>query len=191
MTAVGLALAGLGITLVLSGFRGEDPRDVFRSVFSGAERPAPSLRLPAGAADKLAAFGELQDAQAATTSTGTPNIVEWNGAKLAAHVMPNYQAMIQAAARDGVILRPGSTYRSAAEQIALRKAHCGAGWATAPASSCSPPTARPGHSMHERGEAIDFANLSTAGFNWLKANAARYGFKNLPSERWHWSTNGN
>lgn len=26
---------------------------------------------------------------------------------------------------------------------------------------------------------------------WLQANAARYGFKNLKSEPWHWSTTGN
>ncbi|WNG61464.1 M15 family metallopeptidase [Archangium gephyra] len=33
--------------------------------------------------------------------------------------------------------------------------------------------------------------LAGGGFVWLKANAARYGFINLPSEPWHWSTNGN
>ena len=31
---------------------------------------------------------------------------------------------------------------------------------------------------------------TSAGFKWLKANAARYGFYNLPSEAWHWSTTG-
>ena len=47
--------------------------------------------------------------------------------------------------------------------------------------------------MHERGLAIDFANCrthDTRAFRWLDANAARFGFKNLPSEPWHWSTNG-
>jgi D-alanyl-D-alanine carboxypeptidase len=28
-------------------------------------------------------------------------------------------------------------------------------------------------------------------FVWLAANAGTYGLKNLPSEPWHWSTNGN
>ncbi len=52
--------------------------------------------------------------------------------------------------------------------------------------------------MHERGLAIDFTcNGSIIGsrsgpcYNWLKANAANYGLYNLPSEAWHWSTNGN
>ena len=47
------------------------------------------------------------------------------------------------------------------------------------------------------GLAIDFAagggtlSRGSAGYAWLKANAASYGFYNLPSEPWHWSTNGN
>ena len=65
-------------------------------------------------------------------------------------------------------------------------------------SGCSVPTARPGSSMHERGLAIDFTSGGRAiqsrnnnAFRWLDANAGRYGFRNLPSEPWHWSTNGN
>jgi LAS superfamily LD-carboxypeptidase LdcB len=66
-----------------------------------------------------------------------------------------------------------------------------------PASQCRPPTARPGTSQHEKGLAIDFTyngrlirSRSSAGYQWLAANAAAYGFKNLPSEPWHWSTTG-
>jgi D-alanyl-D-alanine carboxypeptidase len=50
--------------------------------------------------------------------------------------------------------------------------------------------------MHERGLAIDFTEggrtltRSSAGYNWLRAHAASYGFYNLPSEAWHWSTTG-
>lgn len=65
-------------------------------------------------------------------------------------------------------------------------------------SGCSVPTARPGSSMHEQGLAIDFTSggqtiqsRSSAAFQWLDANAGGYGFQNLPSEPWHWSTNGN
>lgn len=65
-------------------------------------------------------------------------------------------------------------------------------------TGCSVPTARPGSSMHERGLAIDFTSggraiqsRSTPAFRWLDANAGGYGFRNLPSEPWHWSTNGN
>lgn len=63
---------------------------------------------------------------------------------------------------------------------------------------CTVPTAPPGSSMHEQGLAIDFTShgqtiqsRSHPAFQWLDANAGRYGLHNLPSEPWHWSTNGN
>jgi LAS superfamily LD-carboxypeptidase LdcB len=62
-----------------------------------------------------------------------------------------------------------------------------------PAGQCHPPTARPGTSMHELGLAIDFYNCSSRSsrcWQWLNANAARFGFHNLPSEPWHWSVDG-
>lgn len=104
------------------------------------------------------------------------------------------------AAREGIGLYGGG-YRSAASQIALRRANCGTSeWAIwrRPSYQCRPPTARPGRSMHERGLAVDFVHngrsvnsRSSTAFRWLNANAAAYGLFNLPSEPWHWSTNGN
>jgi D-alanyl-D-alanine carboxypeptidase len=51
--------------------------------------------------------------------------------------------------------------------------------------------------MHERGLAVDFTldgaligTRSNRGYVWLAANAARFGLYNLPSEPWHWSTDG-
>ncbi len=94
----------------------------------------------------------------------------------------------------------GGGYRSHTQQIELRRAHCGTSdydiWER-PASQCSPPTAIPGQSMHEWGLAVDFTaggalitSRADPAFKWLEANAARYGLTNLPSEPWHWSTNG-
>ncbi len=108
--------------------------------------------------------------------------------------------LLTAARNDGIDLG-GWGYRSNVRQIELRMAHCGTSeyaiW-DMPASACSPPTARPGQSNHERGLAIDFTyngasmtSRSNPGFVWLAENAARYGFVNLPSEPWHWSTDGN
>jgi Mannosyl-glycoprotein endo-beta-N-acetylglucosaminidase/D-alanyl-D-alanine carboxypeptidase len=104
-------------------------------------------------------------------------------------------ALLAAAASDGLSLT-GSGYRSTTRQIELRIAHCGGSHYAiyvAPASSCSPSTARPGSSMHERGLAIDFDSCSTHAtrcWQWLNAHATTYGLYNLPSEPWHWSTDG-
>ena len=105
-------------------------------------------------------------------------------------------SMLMAAAADGVALN-GYGWRTVESQISLRQAHCGPSPEQiylVPSSSCSPPTARPGSSMHERGLAIDFASCwarTTPCYLWLAANAHRFGFFNLPSEPWHWSVNGN
>jgi hypothetical protein len=75
--------------------------------------------------------------------------------------------------------------RTIEEQIALRRAHCGSSWEaiyTAPASSCSPPTARPGSSKHEVGLAADLG-----GDTGLAGTLARTSGLHRPvtGEAWH------
>ena len=92
----------------------------------------------------------------------------------------------------------GSGRRSPEAKIELRRAHRGSSNYAIyymPAPQCSPPTARPGSSMHERGLAIDFScngggaiRYGNSCWNWLAAHANDYGLYNLPSEPWHWST---
>lgn len=103
-------------------------------------------------------------------------------------------------ANDAGITMCGYGYRDPADQIAVRRANCGtSNYAIyqAPSSYCSPPTARPGTSMHEQGLAIDFTvgsgtiGSTSAAYRWLKANAANYGLYNLAGEPWHWSVDGN
>jgi hypothetical protein len=108
-------------------------------------------------------------------------------------------ALVQAARADGHTLTGGG-YRSPERQIELRRAHCGTSHYAVyemPSSQCTPPTARPGSSNHERGLAIDFEcdgalirSRSSACFAWMLGNAPIFGLHNLPSEPWHWSTNG-
>ena len=127
---------------------------------------------------------------------GAPSLTTVRGITVHLSIAAQLDALLIAAEADGLTLT-GTGYRSTQRQIELRIAHCGStryAIYEAPASSCSPPTARPGASMHERGLAIDFhgcASRSTACWRWLEANAANYGIYNLPSEPWHWSTNGN
>jgi len=106
------------------------------------------------------------------------------------------ELLLSAAAADGFSLSGGG-YRDPAQQQRLREANC-PDPNNSPASSCRPPTARPGQSMHERGLAVDFthqgriiSSRSNPAYRWLSANASRFGLQNLPSEPWHWSTNGN
>jgi len=130
---------------------------------------------------------------------GSGGIVSVGGIRVSSSIAGQLQALLSAARAAGINLSGGG-YRDSSAQVALRRAHCGgSSYAVyqAPASSCRPPTARPGASMHERGLAIDFTEggrtltRGSAGFQWLRANASRFGFANLPSEPWHWSTNGN
>jgi len=137
--------------------------------------------------------------------------ITWGSAPAAAHPTPvacrgggsiavsptiagEVRHLLAHARADGLALC-GSGYRSRAAQIAVRRANCGTShYATwhAPAQSCSPPTAIPGRSMHQRGLAIDFhrCGAGSACYRWLRTHAAEFGLANLPSEPWHWSTNG-
>ena len=118
---------------------------------------------------------------------------------VAGAIAENVQGLLDHAARLGVSLC-GSGWRSPDSQIALRRAHCGtSNYAIyqMPSSSCTPPTARPGSSLHERGLAIDFScngggaiRRGNSCWNFLAAHARDYGLYNLPSEAWHWSTTG-
>ncbi len=132
--------------------------------------------------------------------TGSGSIVSVRGIRVHKSIADQLARMLSAAEADGISLSGGG-YRDPSSQIALRRAHCGtSNYAVyqMSASSCSPPTARPGSSMHERGLAIDFTyggrvigSRSSPAYRWLAAHASSYRFYNLPSEPWHWSVNGN
>lgn len=118
-----------------------------------------------------------------------------NVIKVNTSIAAKTKELVDAAASAGIVFGGGG-FRSYDTQVSLRRTNGCPDLYTAPASSCRVPTAIPGTSMHEVGLAIDFTeggstlNRSSRGFGWLKENAAKYGFKNLPSEAWHWSVNG-
>ena len=132
--------------------------------------------------------------------TGSGSIVSVRGIRVHESIADELAAMLSAADRDGISLSGGG-YRSSQGQIETRRRNCGTSNYDVyqkPPSQCRPPTARPGTSMHERGLAVDFTyqgriitSRSSPAFQWLRANAAGFGFYNLPSEPWHWSVNGN
>jgi hypothetical protein len=129
---------------------------------------------------------------------GSISLTTVRGITVASSIGGNLASLLNAADGAGISFSGGG-YRDSSQQIATRRNNCGSSdydVYNKPASSCSPPTARPGTSMHERGLAIDFTaggrilTRGSAGYRWLKGNASRFGFYNLPSEPWHWSVNG-
>ena len=114
-------------------------------------------------------------------------------------IVDQLEGLLIAMEAEGFILGGGG-YRDNSRQIELRRQHCGTSEYALyqmPASQCSPPTARPGFSQHQVGLAVDFTHngriirsRNTAVFQALTRIAPDYGFKNLPSEPWHWSTTG-
>ena len=136
----------------------------------------------------------------APSISGSGPIVSVRGIRVSSRIAQQLADMLAAADADGMTFSGGG-YRDPAAQVALRRSNCGSSDYAAysmPASQCSPPTARPGSSMHEQGLAVDFTyngslitSRANPGFRWLAANAAGFGFYNLPAEPWHWSINGN
>lgn len=119
--------------------------------------------------------------------------------EVAGDISRSVERLMADAADDGITLC-GFGYRDPADQVAVRRANCGTSdYAVyeAPSSYCSPPTARPGTSMHEQGLAIDFTSggestisSGSAAYGWMSDHAADYGLYNLPGEPWHWSVDG-
>jgi hypothetical protein len=164
-----------------------------------AARNRPSALPAAGGGSGSGGGGGGGGGGAIPPIAGSGSIVSVGGIRVHQSIAGNLQSMLAAASAAGIQLSGGG-YRDPAGQIAVRRSNCGSSHYAIyemPASSCRPPTARPGSSMHERGLAIDFTQggrtltRSTSAFQWLQGNAARFGFYNLPSEPWHWSTNGN
>jgi hypothetical protein len=150
----------------------------------------------AGSAGGAAAAASPAPAVTVDGGAGAPPLATWGGFTMRADVLPRARMMFEAAARDGVHLTVNSSYRPISEQIQLRRQNCGTSnydIYAKPSGLCSPPTALPGQSNHQKGLALDInvGDRSSREYQWLKNNAARYGFYNLPSEAWHWSTDGN
>lgn len=156
--------------------------------------------------ERRAAERRAAQRAAAQVSVGAgpaPQLRSVGGITVDASLAPQLEALLNAARADGIVLG-GHGYRSPEVTARLRRANGCPDVYRSPASSCRVPTARPGSSMHERGLAIDFTYRGrticfprpasrcsgNAAFDWLRANAGRYGLRNLPSEAWHWSTNG-
>ena len=151
--------------------------------------------------DETATWPDAAEEMMAMSAWGSAGLelVTVRGITVNSAIAGQVEALLAAAEADGFTFTGGG-HRSPERQIELRRQNCGTSYYAVyemPSSQCSPPTARPGRSMHERGLAIDFNcrgglvdSRSDPCFEWLAANATRFGLYNLPSEPWHWSVNG-
>lgn len=162
---------------------------------SSASADQDTSNIPCPTIPGISEVGIEQDKGPGGVDTVKIMVCNVDGIQVNTTIAAKLKELLDAAKADGVIFGGGG-FRSFQRQVELRTINGCPDVYTAPASSCRVPTAIPGTSMHEVGLAIDFTqNGSTlskgsSGYNWLKTNADKYGFKNLPSEPWHWSING-
>ncbi len=133
-----------------------------------------------------AAFASHISGAEARTATGYKNgeklqlkIVDCGGnAQCEVHTAHAFRMMAKAARKAGIDLSIRSGFRSHAKQAALyKKYRKGDGNLAAP----------PGYSNHESGRALDLYITHDKVYDWLKDNAAHFGFfRTVPGEAWHW-----
>ncbi len=154
---------------------------------------------------------------ARVVATCPEGIVSVGSAQVCRSIAENVQKLLDDAKAAGINITVQGSWRSPDRQIALRKQNCGSSEYdiyTKPSNQCNPQTAIPGSSNHEKGLALDLGvggasfcynapktesaqsscAASNAGYQWMKANAGKYGLLNnipLTKEAWHWSTTGN
>ncbi|MCO5165485.1 MAG: D-alanyl-D-alanine carboxypeptidase family protein [Planctomycetes bacterium] len=109
---------------------------------------------------------------------GSIDLVRIDGKPVARSTADAFVRMREAARREGVRLRVVSGFRTQAEQEVLyRRYRQGRGNLAA----------RPGHSNHQNGKALDLNTRDSGVLRWLNRNASRFGFRRtVPSEPWHW-----
>ena len=190
-----------GVQTLLGGRAKFGQEDIIKAALSGATGGALGgvLNAAVGSATSGSSSPVTGESRPAESPDGPINIVTVQGIiTVNTQIASQLDALLTAAKADGITFGGGG-YRDPAAQIAVRKSNCGTSHYDIyekPSSQCSPPTAIPGTSMHERGLAIDFTvggktlSKGGAGFQWLSVHAAEYGLKNFPKEAWHWSTNG-
>ncbi len=149
-------------------------------------------------ADKEKALPESYVPADLVSLDGTGVSVTREGFRLRKPAALALAAMANAARGEGVGLTVGSAYRSYAYQVGVWDRGVQAEGEARTAQAI----ARPGHSQHQLGTAMDFSPIDdsfarTKASQWLAANAARFGFslsypKGMEAvsgyqwESWHW-----
>ncbi len=148
--------------------------DTWQTLF-GARSPVPA---PApGARPRRPVLSPVEPGGAVSTAAGP--MVRRGNELISTRIAPMYDRMRAAAAEDGVDLRIKDGYRSHREQTILWNRY----------GRDRRRVGRPGHSNHQTGTAIDFADTPGA-WRWLKRHAPKFGLRNYAPEPWHYSLTG-
>jgi LAS superfamily LD-carboxypeptidase LdcB len=115
---------------------------------------------------------------------------------------PSLGLLLATARNDGVVLGTAQCYRPLADQVSVKSKWTAAGNSSCAATVLTAPTGKPvGTSMHGWGKAADFSGdtehftTATAGYQFLVANAGRFGWNHpgwarpggsVCPEAWHW-----
>lgn len=183
--ANGLKVDGLVGQQTWGAFAGEKhPPGTWMLKGGGASGVAPRANGATDAGDGFQRTGSAGSVQGYVG--GRPQTINvasiGDGKVMRADAASAYNAMKQAAARDGINLSVASGFRSQAEQQHLYDKY---------RNGTGNLAARPGHSNHQGGLSVDIGGLGgygSAGYNWLKNNAGRFGFANdVSGEPWHWT----
>ncbi|QLE55769.1 D-alanyl-D-alanine carboxypeptidase family protein [Nostoc sp. TCL26-01] len=203
-----LVIGGLGAFVLLAVISGfvffiTAPKKTADSQPSQTSSPTTSTPAVSNPVDSQIVLGHLAYSEAPESELAPISID--GRIRLRKTAAQRFQAMAQAARSAGVILVPISGFRSVKEQEQLFFA-IGAQRNQTPAQRAAL-SAPPGHSEHHTGYAVDIGdgnvpatNLvdtfeKTKAFQWLQANAARFGFEmsftrdnaqGVSYEPWHW-----
>lgn len=154
-----------------------DERPAFEAELAAAAAGDPFLTVLVDKAAALPLDYEPADLVALDGVEGRAYALNRPGHKLRAAAAAALQRMAAAARAEGVNLLASSAYRSAAyqktvhERIADRLGQ----------EAADRESARPGHSQHQLGLAVDFGSITdafaeTSASRWLEANASRFGW---------------
>ena len=145
---------------------------------TGGARPTGHVQGPgdsfdAGPGKRVQAYVNGQPRTISVVSVG-------NGQYLRADAAKAFASMTAAARRAGINLGATSGFRTMAQQQELYRRYL---------NGTGNLAARPGYSNHQNGIAMDISGVGGRGTradSWLRAHASQFGFRNLPSEFWHY-----
>lgn len=197
ISGIAVTFAALGAWVVYAAVRDTDPVTGLGALLAGNQ---PESRTPGGPkttgsdVDPGASGFAVVSGGAANLPIEATTVV--GGIRVAKDIAPDIKRLLAAAKTAGFKNVGGGGWRSIDQQRALRKLHGYTSDTQASGSGGRTPTAIPGTSRHEQGHAIDFTingrSLARQDpfYQWLTVNAGTYGLHPLPSEAWHWSTDG-